>query len=172
MRGNSGNLVAGRDMLDSLAERLAAEQINTGLLDALARKAESHGGVEPDLIDRFLQQELSHTLLLERSIRAFGGNPAVASDGARRVAGANAVLQRTVQDSSTSLRDALDALLVAESGDVLGWERLVQLAESSGFGALAWEFRGALLEEREQERTFREWRDRSPDHGERLARPA
>jgi hypothetical protein len=166
MRGKYGNSPAARELLDRLAERLAAEQICVGLLDAMVRKVElaqdREGpiGIPPGQLDRFLFVKLRHVKLLERAILGLGGNPAWLPPSARRFALASASLQRLAHDQNASPLDGVAALQVAEITDRLGWKELVLLAGREGLGALEWEFRGALVEEIEQEKAFAEWRER------------
>jgi hypothetical protein len=146
-------------LLDKLGERLACGQLNTGLLDALARKHQRQGisGAPLSAIERFRAEELAHVRLIERTLRFLGGSGATPSPSAQAVAASAGALQRVAQDSAVSFAASLEALLLAELRDALGWELLIPLAEGSRLDWLAWEFRGALLEAQEHVRAVRGW---------------
>ena len=158
MRGGSGNREETGIFLELLAERHAGEVINTGLLDSLARQREV---IElPDFpmstLDFIRGQELAHIRLLERSIRILGGSASAPSARARRLERSSEHLRRIVREESGGFVGSLEALLFAELRDEIGWETLLPLAGSC-LGPLAWEFRGALLEEREHAVILRDW---------------
>ncbi|MGZ3650423.1 MAG: hypothetical protein ACXVB9_01925 [Bdellovibrionota bacterium] len=148
--------------LDKLTERLAGEQINIGLLDSLAGKTETldDGEFPAATIERIRSQELLHARLLERAIRIVGGNSSIPSLSSTRLRESSECLQRIVQRPGGGFAASLEALLLAELRDGKGWEPLITLAERAGLGLLAWEFRGALMEEREHAVILQEWLDR------------
>lgn len=160
MRFATGRLEAGRSLLGAFAERLSVEQVNAGLYYALSSRLDPFSPYR-EALERFLQQELRHISLVERTVRRFGGHPAASSPSARSQCASIASLQRIVQDSAASPEDCLEALLLAVLRDRLGWEKLVTRADALGLATSAWEFRGALLEEREQADTLARWREHS-----------
>ncbi len=174
MRGRAESNSEVADLLGLLTERVAGEQVIVGLYHAMIQRLESIDkfAIVRGTLDRFLLQELRHTRLLERAIRRLGGNPAMASRGSRQLGVFLGGLQKIVQDSSASFPEALEAMLMAVLCERVGWENLINLADRKCLSFLNWEFRGALMEEKEQESVLTVWRNQSVGAELRLGRVA
>lgn len=158
MRGISGRKDEAGIFLELLAERLAGEVITVGLLDALARRREAVDNLEFSMntIDLLRGQELAHVRLLERGIRILGGSLNAPSPRARRLELCSEGLRRVLREGTGGFAGALEAVLFAVLREEAGWEALLPLAGAC-LNTLAWDFRGALLEEQEHVRVLREW---------------
>jgi hypothetical protein len=69
----------------------------------------------------------------------------------------SAGLMQAINDPRTSLAQCINTILVAELADECAWEKLIDLAQSSGHDDLAQRFRGALQEEEDHLQQVRAW---------------
>jgi rubrerythrin len=148
--------------LDKLGERLAFERTGTRLYEALVGKADAPGGrfkggpSRADLV-HLQDQELEHAHLLEATIRRLGGDPTVLTPSANLHATASKGIPAVLADPRTTLRECLEAILVAELADNDCWNALVELAQHAGDEEAVGGFTRALAEEREHLERVRTW---------------
>ena len=148
-------------LLDKLSERLAFERTGTRLYEALINKCEVLGESSPGPTVAQLQEiredELRHFLLLNRAIKALGGDPTVMSPCADTVQVASLGIMQVLTDPRTSVPQCLQALLTAELTDNDGWQLLINLAEELGHAGMAAEFQTALASEETHLVSVRGW---------------
>jgi hypothetical protein len=156
MQGISGHKQEAIRFLVLLADQLAAEVINVGLLDALIHQNELQEctPVSMGLFDLIREQDLGHMRLLERSIRILGGNLTTLSPRAGRRKLGSDWRRRTLRAEAAGLADSIEIILSTELCSEIGWEGLAPLAGAC-LGSLAWEFRGVLLEKQEHVKLLR-----------------
>jgi hypothetical protein len=150
-------------LLDSLGGRLAYERGGARLYEAILRKAEAIGhlqgleGCIPDL-RHIREEEIEHTLLLERVIVELGGDPTLETPCADVEGVMSSGLLQVVQDPRTSLLQCLRAAAVAELADLENWTALVRRTAGGRLEAgLAEEIGEALTHEQEHLATIRAW---------------
>jgi rubrerythrin len=157
-------LAGGHPMLflDKLGERLAFERTGTRLYEALIGKADApdarfKGGPGREDLVLIRDQEVAHLHLLEDVIRRLGGDPTVVTPSANLQATASQGIPAVLADPRTTLRECLDAILVAELADNDGWTALVELAGNAGDEEAVSGFTRALAEERDHLEKVRTW---------------
>jgi rubrerythrin len=148
-------------LADKLGERLAFERSGTRLYDALVAKLDSHGSwaggpTRKDLLE-IRAEEHAHFTLVKQSMEAMGADPTAVTPSADVHAVASKGLCAVLTDPRTSLRDGLEAILVAELEDNDCWENLIDLSRALGHEDLAESFTEALTHEREHLRRVRLW---------------
>jgi hypothetical protein len=150
-----------RVLLERLEERCAFERATVRLYEAVLakviEKGSFDGGPTRDQLALFARAELNHFQLLAAALFAFGGDPS--GDHACNQPSCAAVnaMTRKVRDPSTSMLEALQAILVAELVDAEGWEALLSLCRLAGFEGLADRFQAARREEVGQLVAVRAW---------------
>jgi hypothetical protein len=148
-------------LADKLGERMAFERSGVRLYDALVSKHEAYGSwaggpSQQDLLE-IRAEEHAHFTLLKQSIESLGADPTAVTPSADLHAVASKGLCAVLSDPRTTLRDCLEAILVAELVDNDCWENLVDLSRALGHEDLAVAFTEALTEEREHLRRVRLW---------------
>jgi hypothetical protein len=147
---------------DRLGERLAFERsgvrLYEGFLGKLVNtKGKGKGGVEPEQVQHFLQEEHEHFQLLVQCVEQLGGDPTAVTPGANIVAVQSIGLVQVMTDPRTTVDQCLCTILTAELVDKDGWELLAALARGLGHTDMAREFEHALLQESEHLTTVRDW---------------
>jgi ferritin-like protein len=168
--------------IDKLGERLAYERTGTRLYDALLAKhaaASVHGGGPTRAeLEKIRDEEHQHVLLVADAIRRLGADPTAMTPSADLVGVAGLGWVQALTDPRTTLTQCLDVMLIAEQGDVAGWELLTELAAGLGFEDLAQQFNAAGLVEEEHAAKVHTWLSRAllgqsgvlptPPHGEHV----
>jgi rubrerythrin len=151
--------------IDKLGERLAYERTGTRLYEALIAKLEAahvHGGGPTRAeLENIRDDEHRHALLVRDAIQQLGADPTAMTPGADVVGIAGLGWVQVLADPRTTLTQCLDVMLIAEHGDVDGWELLVELAAAIGLDDLADQFREANLVEQDHASKVRGWLARS-----------
>jgi len=166
---------------DKLGERMAFERGGARLYDALISKclaltnvenanggdgtqALAGDGAQADsgeyglsTLRRIREQEVSHLLLLWKSVEKLGGDPTAQTPCADVTATASMGLMQVVTDPRTTLAQCLSAVLTAELTDNAGWELLADLAIQAGQPEMSEQFTDALQTEAEHLATVRNW---------------
>jgi len=147
--------------LDKLGERLAFERSGVRLYDALISKFDAfgtwkHGPSRADL-EKIHADELEHFAMLRRTMAKLGADPTAVTPSADLHGVASKGLLAVLADPRTTLRECLEAILMAELVDNDCWENLSDLAVAIGETDLARSFREALTEERDHLRRVRSW---------------
>ncbi|MDP2128837.1 MAG: ferritin-like domain-containing protein [Pseudohongiella sp.] len=147
-------------LIDKMAERLAFERTGVRLYDAMLAKVEALGHI-PGLVDiqptiqRFRDEEHQHYLLLADALEKLGADPTAQTPSAN-LAGVSAEgIVKIIADPRTNLVQSMNALLIAEAADNIGWELLIDLATRAGQDELAEQFSRALTEEDEHLATIK-----------------
>ncbi|HYG56306.1 MAG TPA: ferritin-like domain-containing protein [Burkholderiales bacterium] len=145
-------------LMDKLGERLAFERTGTRLYDALIAKCQA---AKSDIPAKDLQhirdEEHVHFALVGAAIQSLGGDP-TAQTPAADVTGVEGMgLMQVLTDPSTTVAQALHAILVAELADNEAWEELIELTEQAGNEDLVARFEKARDEEMEHLEKVRAW---------------
>lgn len=139
--------------LDKLGERIAFERTGTRLYEGALAKLEVYGswegGPSRDQLQKILNDELSHFVLLNEAMEKMGGDPTAMTPSADVIAMVSEGIPKVMADARTNLRQSLEALLVAELSDNAGWELLIELARGLGQDDLVTRFQAALEAEAE-----------------------
>jgi bacterioferritin (cytochrome b1) len=147
--------------IDKLGERLAFERGGTRLYQHLMGKmranGKSSGGPSLGEVEHIMEEELEHFRILNAAIMQMGGDPTVQTTGADLVGVASSGLIQIVSDPRTTVRQCLEALLIAELDDNECWETLIKMAEGLGHAEMARKFEGALESEQEHLQNVRMW---------------
>jgi hypothetical protein len=167
MKGASGAVLKaakGENMsvfIDKLGERLAFERAGTRLYAALVTKHKSSpplpGGPTLGELQEIEADEHAHFQMLVEAVKSLGGDPTVVTPSADVSAVASMGLPQVLSDPRTTLKQCLEAVLIAELVDNECWTVLAELAERLGHKDLAMKFRDALAEEEEHLRLVRGW---------------
>ncbi len=147
--------------LDKLGDRMAFERSGTRLYQGLIARFESSstwdGGPTLEALQRILEDEVSHFVMLRDTILALGSDPTVITPSADVCAVASTGLLQVVNDPRIKLSDALHAILVAELVDNDGWALLTELADDLGHTELAERFSSAQGVEEVHLENVRSW---------------
>jgi tRNA isopentenyl-2-thiomethyl-A-37 hydroxylase MiaE len=148
-------------LMDKLGERLAFERTGVRIYQTLLSKFETSGPIPggPTLQDllHIQEEELGHFELLKGVIESLGGDPTAVTPSADVAAVLSGGIPQVLADPRTTLRQGLDAVLVAELTDNDGWELLIKLCEQLDESELAAQFRLALESEAEHLQNVRRW---------------
>jgi hypothetical protein len=148
-------------LIDKLSERLAFERTGTRLYGALIGKCESEGEIPGGPTVGDLQQiqaeELAHFELVREAIVSLGADPTAMTPSADMTGVASSGILQVITDSRTSLRQSLEAILIAELVDNEGWELLIDLTRAAGRDTLAERFETAAETEDEHLSKVRAW---------------
>lgn len=148
-------------LLDKLGERLAFERTGSRLYEALVVKHQSSeplaGGPATDDLERMLEQEIAHFELVRDVIEQLGGDPTALTPSADVASVTTLGVLQAVEDPRTSLKQALQTMLVAELVDNDGWALLVELARALGKDDIAARLQVALDEEDVHLADVRRW---------------
>ena len=147
--------------MDKLGERLAFERTGTRLYEALVTKFKASkplpGGPTLEDLLEIQADEHRHFDLLRETMKKLGGDPTAVTPSADVAAVASMGLPQVISDPRTTLKQGLEAILVAELVDNDGWLLLATLAERMGHKDLAEKFREALAQEQEHLVLVRSW---------------
>lgn len=147
--------------IDKLGEHLAYERTGTRLDEALIAKHEAanvhEGGPTRAELEKIRNDEHQHVLLVQDALRQLGADPTAMPPGADVVGVAGLGWVQALSDPRTTLTQCLHVMLIAEHGDVDGWELLIELATALGLDDLAGQFRNAHLVEQDHARQVRGW---------------
>lgn len=147
--------------IDRLGERLAFERTGTRLYEALLAKLEAahvhEGGPTRAEIEKIHDDERRHVLLVRDAMQQLGADPTAMTPGADVVGVAGQGWVQALGDPRVTLTQCLDVMLIAERGDVDGWELLIELADAIGLEDLAAQFRSAHVVELDHATRIRTW---------------
>jgi rubrerythrin len=123
-------------MLDKLGERLAFERTGVRLYEALISKHEAFGGFDggPSRSElmKILNEEHAHFKMLEDVITRLDGDSRAMTPSADLALTVGAGVLKVITDPRTTLRQGLEAIIVAELADREGWNLLIDLAHEAG----------------------------------------
>lgn len=122
-------------MLDKLGERLAFERTGVRMYEALISKHEAFGsfdgGPQRSELMKILNEEHEHFKMLEDVILQLDGDPTAMTPSADLALTVGAGVLTVITDPRTTLRQGLEAILVAELADREGWNLLIELANEA-----------------------------------------
>jgi ferritin-like protein len=147
--------------IDKLGERLAFERVGVRLYEGALSKLDVYdsweGGPSRELLMKILDDELSHFALLTEALEKLGADPTAMTPSADLTAVISQGVPAAIADARTNLRQAVQALLVAELTDNASWELLIDLARGLGHDTLADRFQLALDAEAEHLALVKGW---------------
>lgn len=148
-------------LIDKLGERLAFERTGARLYEALIEKCEASeplaaGPTVADL-SQIHDEELAHFEIVREAITSLGGDPTAMTPSADIAAVASMGVLQVVSDARTSLRQSLEAILIAELVDNDCWELLITLTRTAGHDGIAARFEEARSREVEHLAKVRRW---------------
>lgn len=148
-------------LIDKLGERLAFERTGVRLYGALKDKCnaspELPGGPSVSDLEEIQVEELRHFELVRDAMKSLGADPTALTPSADVAAVTASGLVQVITDARASLRQSLEAILVAELVDNDSWAMLVELTRASGHDELAERFWEARLREEEHLAKVRHW---------------
>jgi hypothetical protein len=151
--------------IDKLGERLAFERTGTRLYEALVEKCDAAGsppgGPSVSDLEELRLQELAHFGLVRDAMTKLGADPTAMTPSADVVAVLSTGILQVIDDARTSLKQSLEAMLVAELADNDGWTLLIELARTAGEDDLTAQFEAALRVEEEHLLKVRGWINRA-----------
>jgi len=148
-------------LVDKLSERLGFERMGTRLYETVIQKAEAsepmlHGPTVVELAE-IRADELAHFELVRRAMIAIGADPTALTPSADMAAVSSLGVLQVVADPRTSLKQCLEAMLIAELVDNDGWVLLVQLTREAGLDTIAADFEAAAVREADHLAKLRAW---------------
>lgn len=147
--------------MDKLGERLAFERTGTRLYEALISKYDAFGsftgGPTREDLEHICKEEYGHFTMLQSAIEQLGGDPTAVTPSADLQATASHGVMMVIVDPRTTLFQSLEAILVAELTDNVGWETLASLAQRAGENTLMQQCEQALVTEQEHLTKVRTW---------------
>jgi hypothetical protein len=148
-------------LMDKLGERLAFERTGVRIYQALLSKLEASGplpgGPTPEELLHIQEEELGHFELVKSTIESLGGDPTAVTPSADVTGVVSSGIPQVLADPRTTLRQCLDAILVAELTDNDGWQLLIKICENLEEDELVAQFRLALSSEAEHLENVRRW---------------
>lgn len=149
-------------LIDKIAERLAFERGGVRLYDAMLAKIAALGSVPgptdvKPVIQQFRDEEYQHFLLLVDAMEKLGADPTAQTPGADLAGVAAQGVMKIITDPRTNVAQSLDALLIAEAADNVGWELLIDLAREAGQDQMVEDFGTALAQENKHMDTIKEF---------------
>jgi rubrerythrin len=148
-------------MLDKLGERLAFERSGVRMYEGLISKHEAFGSFDggPSRSDlmTILNEEHAHFKMLEAVILRLDGDPTAMTPSADLALTVGAGVLAVITDPRTTLRQGLEAILVAELADGEGWNLLSELARKAGNSKMAELFEDAERTEEQHLDDVRRW---------------
>lgn len=138
---------------DKLGERIAFERMGVRLYDALIAKFNAINP-SPEMKEALLQfreEEKEHLKIVMDAMQMLGGDPTSETPCANAVGVASAGILKIIADPRSDVPQSLQALLMAESTDVVGWELLINLAKMVEQEKLAHSFSHACKQEQHHE---------------------
>lgn len=167
MKGMAGTLVdaiKGKNanvFLDKLGERLAFERTGTRLYGALLSKFDASetlpGGPTRSDLEKIKLEEAAHFEMLNEVMISMGGDPTALTPSADVAAVSSMGLLQVLSDPRMSLKQSLEAILVAELVDNECWDALIDLARSESNSGIVRRFEQALAEEEVHLENVRRW---------------
>jgi hypothetical protein len=156
IRGVNANV-----FVDKLGERLAFERTGTRLYSALVDKCLASepikGAPSPADLESIRNEELQHFELVREAIQQVGGDATAVTPSADVQGVASMGLLQVITDARMTLKQSLEAILVAELVDNECWTTLVKLARTAGQEEMATRFEAAERTEREHLKKVRTW---------------
>jgi hypothetical protein len=149
-------------LVDKLGERLGFERTGTRLYEALVVKCQSGGeslpgGPTVEALRTLQREELAHFEIVKNAIVEVGGDPTALTPSADVAAVMSMGVLQVIADPRMTLKQSLEAILVAELVDNAAWELLIQLARSAGHDAIARKFEPCLAQEQQHLAKVRGW---------------
>ena len=148
-------------LVDKLSERLAFERTGTRLYTALVGKCEASeplaGGPAVADLEQIRDEERKHFELVREAMVSLGGDPTAMTPSADMAGVASMGILQVVSDPRTTLKQSLEAMLIAELVDNDGWALLIQLTRAAGHEAIAVRFEQARATEDEHLVKLRRW---------------
>src|SRR5574338_7880 len=131
VRGKNVNV-----LMDKLGERLAFERTGVRLYDALIEKLRQSGsfdgGPNVEALSEIRDDELEHFRTVARALADLDGDPTAMTPSADLAGVVSSGVVKAVTDARTTLKEGLEAILVAELADGDAWARLIELTEQIG----------------------------------------
>jgi hypothetical protein len=131
------------------------------IYDVLLGKYEAYGrldgGPSREELLEIRDQEHDHVDMLSRTLGGIGADPGTLTPTAHRELRVCRGVLEVLADASTSLLEAMEAVVVLELSNHHSWETLVELAELSGYEMMADRFGDALTTKGEHVSCVREW---------------
>jgi rubrerythrin len=156
LKGQKGTV-----LLDKLGERLAFERTGTRLYEGILLKFDTfgswEGGPERAELEKIHADELRHFKLVRDAIAALGSDPTAMTPSANLAAVASEGVLKVISDARTTLKECLDAIIIAELADNDCWSNLVELTRAAGLDELAARFDEAVANERDHLLKVRQW---------------
>ncbi len=148
-------------LIDKLSERLAFERTGTRLYATLIGKCESGeelvGGPTVAELQQIQAEERAHFDLVREAIVKLGGDPTAMTPSADVTGVASMGILQVVSDARTTLKQSLEAMLIAELTDNDGWALLIALTRAAGHEEIARRFEEARAVEDEHLVKVRRW---------------
>jgi rubrerythrin len=148
-------------LLDKLGERLAFERTGTRLYEALAGKCEASdplpGGPTVAELRQIQAEELDHFDVVRQVMIQLGADPTAVTPSADVVSVTSMGILQVISDPRMTLKQSLEAILVAELVDNAAWDLLIQLARAAGHDAIAKTFERPLADEQKHLVNVRKW---------------
>lgn len=148
-------------LVDLLCARLQLEQLAVQHYDALLARLESEGEPPngPNRLDvvEIRSDELGHAQMLQSLIDDLGADPAMVTLAATREAITTRGIRDIINDSTSTVMDVLEALVVAELSDHEQWTGLIELAREIRREDLARSFLTAQSTEHKHLSRMRAW---------------
>jgi rubrerythrin len=128
-------------LLDKLGERTAFERSGVRLYEMLIAKLDAlgsfDGGPTREALLEIRGDEAEHFLLAAEALRRLGGDPTAMTPSADIAAVASMGIFQVIGDPRTTLRQSLEAILIAELTDNAAWPQLREMAVEFGDEELA-----------------------------------
>lgn len=152
-------------LIDKLGERLAFERTGVRLYEALITKCGAsdplpYGPTVGDL-EKIRAEELGHFELLRDALESLGADPTAVTPSADVASVLASGVIKVVSDSRTSMKQSLEAILVAELIDNASWSQLIELTRRAGHDAMAEQFEAADAREEEHLHEVDRWLTRA-----------
>lgn len=148
-------------LVDKLGERLAFERTGARLYQTLIDKCEVEGAPPggPGVADleQIRLEEVAHFELVRDSMIELGGDPTALTPSGDVAAVASMGILQVVNDARMTLKQSLEAMLIAELADNDGWTLLIELTLAAGHDTMAERFQQAKAVEEEHLAKLRGW---------------
>lgn len=150
-------------LINKLGERLAFERAGVRLYEALIRKCmvKQSGSdlveVPLERLQKFRNDEEEHFHLLAQAIEKMGADPTAQTPDADVSGVAGMGLVKVIADPRTSVRQSLEAMLMAELVDHAAWHVLIDLARGTALDDMIPRFQDAEQLEEVHLNQIKEW---------------
>ena len=145
-------------LIDKLGERLAFERSGVRLYDALITKVQAAAPkISLSILYRFREDEEEHYFLVKDCIESIGGDPTAQTPSADAAAVASAGLIQLITEPRSTVQQCVEAQLIAEMTDVVGWDLLIGLAQAADFNDYVGKFKKAKETEDRHTETMKKW---------------